>query len=1464
MALRRTRTATRRSGDDYQDLVAAKVMLSFLKHPSLYRWIKLEAREAGKLDDVIVLRADDTVKATQVKFSTDVLRPGDPLTWEDLLNRGNQGKSPSLIQQWRESVRLLDQQYGSTEPRLFSNRRAGDDLFLTATGRIDAGKTSPDVLEQIETQLGDDARYFMDRFHFEVNEQGLADLKERLQREFRSLGLSESNWLGFMDAVRSWIRCENLPPNGELRLSDIRQACGWTQLSPLTQDLEVPGDYVLADKHFHEDLRQRVVDGNEPAIVLTAGPGIGKSTYLSYLVGSLQESGCPVVRHHYSLGPGRDHFERVEAYRIAESLMADLQGDLRSYLCEVDTQNPNPAKDLRVWLEEIGKGLSAEGKHLVVVVDGLDHVWRAKDSREELSVLFDQLLPTPAGVVLVVGTQPVQDQQLPVSLLTRAPRHSWIELPSLDKPAVREWLDHHHNLMPSAWFKGNQHWQLVQLAETLHQRTGGHPLLNRYIAERIAGTDEYLTSSAVEAIPESPANSVDQYYRSLWSNVPQHAKDVMFLLAIARFRWPLSGLYEALQLAGYEQASAAAGVDAVRHLLGNDQIGWQPFHNSVLLFAVEQAEFSSREDSLRRAAIEWLEQKAPPYLRRTRLWILQLEAGNPDPLITGADRNWAVASIAAGDSLSEVGNILRTAAHEAIKIKNFPKYIDRGVLADVVEHTTATQFDALRWLFEAQLSLDGAGDLASRALTRLTELSDATVLALGVYLCEQDDARGTTHCFDEMLRRLSRQSEDFGDRDALEHRPTVVAALAAQNGIEPEKFTGFVSQCSPENLQAAVTESWVSGLRRSGDIRSAITALGDSVDPATKRGLSRYVAVTAGDEGLALSDAECELLADPYTSVYTILRAPGVCTKSPEDPKPPVAKPSFALREYEDAVGRYVHDLFFCWLVREFRSPGQARQWVPPTELPPWLKSSLKSLVRGAEKIASHWRDTGTVLVTVGYTSTCQLQYPPMGHPFTDRECADGVRRALRTITEDLLVFRNATGGSSTLTWDEVETLASHRFAGSRAMIGWIAEGTFCVENEVVCNLCDLVDDEFDTIVEPFGERASALAMLSTICARQDLPTKASEYLQQACENLIGYGYHKDLLLDTTLNAIDVVAEHIDSQHTLWSRLGPAIAAVDQFTDGDETNQLVSKLGRQMLRYDPGTADQYLKVLMDHEQYWDVQQALRELVSTGDLTNPDINALVSTCIEPDAIGSLLERARKSYEPAREVLDLMPRYSSNLSRMNVERAAGQDTDDDTHGWATKGALNAEQCLEYPPERLDELIRREDLDRPYSLGDALCTWLCCWADTERARDALDTVEPYLLNDDRLQVSNEVVRAARRIVGSTQSYKWLVKAHRSNHGWHEHWTSAEEARERWRWLKRDFPGRQHEFLVATISPDRGFSWHFGMTVARLAEYLGYFNRWEDACATARQLVDTVGGLVSGQQLPVSPWAVSDSKDQ
>ena len=187
------------------------------------------------------------------------------------------------------------------------------------------------------------------------------------------------------------------------------------------------------------------------------------------------------------------------------------------------------------------------------------------------------------------------------------------------------------------------------------------------------------------------------------------------------------------------------------------------------------------------------------------------------------------------------------------------------------------------------------------------------------------------------------------------------------------------------------------------------------------------------------------------------------------------------------------------------------------------MKSSLESLALGTEEIVAQWRLNGTVAVTAGYGATHSIDFPPFRTPLADYQCADGLKRALCTISEDLLVSRRATGGSSTLSWEEVQSLISHPFAGSRPMIEWIAEGTLAVDDEVAIKICDLLDDELATTTEPFGDRAAALAMLATICARRQQPARALDYLRQASENLLAYGYHKDILLDTALNVIEVV-----------------------------------------------------------------------------------------------------------------------------------------------------------------------------------------------------------------------------------------------------------------------------------------------------------------------------------------------------
>ena len=82
-----TRTGARRSGDDYQDVIALDLLVEMLEHPDRYQWIQVEADDFDYLDDIVALKTDGEYIVKQAKFSTNPEAKEDYLTWDDLLSQ---------------------------------------------------------------------------------------------------------------------------------------------------------------------------------------------------------------------------------------------------------------------------------------------------------------------------------------------------------------------------------------------------------------------------------------------------------------------------------------------------------------------------------------------------------------------------------------------------------------------------------------------------------------------------------------------------------------------------------------------------------------------------------------------------------------------------------------------------------------------------------------------------------------------------------------------------------------------------------------------------------------------------------------------------------------------------------------------------------------------------------------------------------------------------------------------------------------------------------------------------------------------------------------------------------------------------------------------------------------------------------------------------------------------------------
>lgn len=417
-----TRHGPPRQGDDYQDLHGAKILVEWLEHPSLYDWVRFEADDAGSLDDIVCRRSDGTFVALQVKFTVD---PSEyELTWGYLLNapQGEGGTSRSLLQKWSASLSELRTQGTIHEAALYTNRQADPAIadIMGADGRISFDDISDEqVRRQIVKQLGSEAaaREFFATFQFRLGQREPATLEAEVKYSFtQRLHGTETGWLNLLHEIRQWAKFrEQPPPDGKIRILEVRRAAHWHSLDALAQGFQVPDDYVVP-REFHARVLDALRKSRDACLVVTGTPGCGKSTYLSFLTDALDKTNLSVIRHHYFLSLQDSSGDRFTYRRVAESLMHQLQTRFPAAVGDPVARNPR-ADDLRSWLAACGEYYAAEGKPFIVIIDGLDHLWRERKPIDEATRLFEELLPVPRGVTLVVGTQPVSTERLPKPLL---------------------------------------------------------------------------------------------------------------------------------------------------------------------------------------------------------------------------------------------------------------------------------------------------------------------------------------------------------------------------------------------------------------------------------------------------------------------------------------------------------------------------------------------------------------------------------------------------------------------------------------------------------------------------------------------------------------------------------------------------------------------------------------------------------------------------------------------------------------------------------------------------------------------------------------------------------------------------------------------------------------------------------------------------------------------------------------
>lgn len=1446
-----TRSGTRRSGDDYQDAIAVRFMLDWLRHPNRYAWQKVEADNAGALDDVVVCRKTGEIVAAQAKYSAHPDLADDPYDWEDLLDAGKASSKISLLGKWAASYRKLKLSHAQVDCILVSNRRPSDGLrrALTVRRQIDYSKIEDEhIRERLDQQLGghEVAQDFLSHLTLELDGQGLFDLEDELRGQLLAeFGRKDVDWHTLKESVRHWVKHPDLPnTDGRILLRDVRVAAGWRRAQRLPEEYTLPDDFAVPDQFWHDRLVERVNGPDSEAIIIAGPPGSGKSTYLSFLFKSLADSGVTVLRHHYYL-PEHSSQSRRSHDRVAHELMYQIEDQLPGEILDKLESLPS-AGSLAEWVRGAAHELQGQGRHLVLIVDGLDHVLRAEHSPTELDRLLESVLPVPEGLKLVIGTQPLTDEILPGRLLIHSPRDQWKQMPRLTVSAIEQILEKHGAAFDLDETRDAYRDDLHRSAVAIEEHTSGYPLLVRYLIRILQSTSQRCDPWAVGQVQLGSQLEIEEYYRYLWHSLSAAAKHLLSLIAAVDLLWRLDWLLSCTSMHGQDTSVVTAAFREISHLLDTARDGVRVLHSSLQTFIRGNCLDGNTGLKQRQTALRWIETHAPEEVRWAYSWTLAADVGDVSGLIAGPNRDWVLNAFRDGRPLSRAVQILDRSATAALLAGDFPRHVELVGLATYLFNALEIRSDEIDRLEFPRLSLARA-----RGHTPWNDrTSPEAISAWAEFSASSGRTEELELCFDLVAKYSARRHAARPGHQEIDSACQAQLWIAGLDSrIDDRRLSEFINRLDDSSRAVAYADSLGASLRAHRKV-DRLQRLRDQIVGLPQMVLARHLAILLREEGVQ------RIINTPIAHPLEILLA----RQGESEELLPTAllgcesafasRASYARSLHEDSEVGYALECLLLSAIHDHRASGSC-SWLLRSEAEsPWLSAMMNKARAFAAWVARQLQAACFVPYSAAFEAFAEIGRVSFTQDDLGYRVGKSFRKALPRIAESLAIL---SAGRLSLEATDIERVWQSASTSLEAFIDW------CWSTRRPCitagGLQWLADNAAVEIERRFGhgnERSTVYAGLASISIAHNDLERAQKYFGVAVEYVIGYGYHKDLNLHLALDVIDLQFDLARSEAwTSLNAIAPAIADVMSFTDGDETSHLREKLGLLLAGRDRARLPAYYLDLVEKEEYLEAQSVLHGWLTHAELNDYVERAIGRTAIDEESLRILRDRADSGVLGAAAIVNA----SSILFAIPAKGSRGPATD------APPQTEPPVDPLDYPPDRFGEFAARV---RERYLGDAqVDVWLDKWIARSggvAVLEALDRDDP----DGLLGDPDRRFNLALETFGTTAAFRHLVRAQR-RHGWTS-FSSDQRYKERWRRVSELYPERWLEFVQSSAREKdvwRESDSPLVVGAPRLAEYLIQVGRFDEARGVARAFIHTALGTLAPFRFEPAPWVTTSPSE-
>lgn len=1397
-------TAITAAGYIYQNRQGLRILCDWLDAPARYTRVRFECDDEAVapmgLDDIVVERANGLVDLQQVKFT-----PAPhlhPLCWDWMLEKtGKTVRSRSMLRKWFDAFKALAPARTGTLS-LTTNRRPDADIEACLDGgKISFAKIPESRRSEVIAELGgeQDCESFFSQLQILHSDKGFDTLEQEVDARLRKHGTLEGIAI-LKNVALNWATRKNFPPpDGWITLEQVRSILQSTPPSPLPEDFVVPLGYEVPDETFHREFVRDVVGSTGSAIVLTGPPGRGKSTYLSALCDTLAERGIPTVRHHYFLSTTERGRDRVNSYVVEQSIEAQVER------FHPDVQAP--AGDLRSLLEACASHYKKLAKPFVLVLDGLDHVWRinAEDKRP-LDDVFSQVIPCPDNMVLLVGTQPVDDAQLPTDLLAFAPKAEWRKLPAMSENAVLSYLRkalQEGRLTTGFEGEDGAETQLQEAATALRTKTNGHPLHVIYAVAELEHAGRSLSKWDVEQLKGDLSKDAKFYYASLWEVLPPSLKDTLRLVCAFSFFWPRAAFGEIAA----KVAAAAPDVPKVEHLLHSSAAGLKVFHESLAVFVRATPGYVDRINELMPAVASWLESAAPTSLRVNWLWTVQARLGDPKNLIAGLTRDWIMLRLEEGYPESLFDTLLSDALVAALDTNEFAEAYRLEHLKSRMVGGSQFQMqnDDMARLISFTLILTAEEGVVREAVASRHEADILRLAALGLALRARGDMILAEACGEEALRRfrgLSRFSSRYSSSAGSDEYQFLVDAFARLGaiGATPTALARLVSENGPfvwlPRVQMLVEEGNLD------DLMAAAASLAPGESKSIISDACVRAAATAG-VSIAERDDFNELDRSPFVAAVEAARTRA---SKPLNGPIPIEWLKGNYYERKEDLATLAHHWFFSAVQLSLCMAAEGQTAFEFVRAPVYedrrnITDFLNALSLAAAQVAHHWWRGEFVDFHELFELLKTVEFRHFRQSHDASSAAEDFRSALHRIAcdirlgsilldhfDDVALTEETMEAAGKCAWFDSESFRTQYAAGLLTRMSDDAAAAFVQSQRV------LLDAE---IRQETSVHLQTPLQLCAIAVAHGLSTSARELCKQTWELTTGYAHRKDPTLNNTVDAIGYLVDGAPNDaRRLLGLIAPQVHNVLNYTDGKGTRHVLAAADRLLAKLKPSA------LVIKYEEHthagdWShAEDSLREYVEQGVKDGWSLDALMRTGLHPEIHDALKRLTQEGSSSAAERLPVLREHVGwDIGLLQRLEYPGSDSESKPY----TGDVTI-----FAPEQLVDLL--DSLSASYKEQlKLLRAWYQHWEKAGQGNRLLAALDGLLLSGESrrqgvLELSDLAFQTRRKLSGAKAAWKYLVQAHIHNGAWIGFMENEEKTRSRLDLVVKHYPQRCDEFVTAT----------------------------------------------------------------